>query len=87
MSDMGSMMGGMGAWMAVWLVLGLALTAAVVVGVVVLLQRSNRDALRSTQRPPDRAVESAREVLRRRYAAGEIDEDEYFRRMSGLAQD
>ncbi|MBB2910999.1 putative membrane protein [Streptosporangium becharense] len=28
-----------------------------------------------------------REILRRRYASGEIDEDEYFRRMSGLSQD
>ena len=26
------------------------------------------------------------ELLRRRYAAGEIDEDEYLRRLSGLSQ-
>ncbi|GAA2900837.1 hypothetical protein GCM10010517_66550 [Streptosporangium fragile] len=31
--------------------------------------------------------EDPREILKRRYAAGEIDEDEYLRRMSGLSQD
>ncbi|MDH2429113.1 SHOCT domain-containing protein [Sphaerisporangium sp. TRM90804] len=31
--------------------------------------------------------ENPREILKRRYAAGEIDEDEYLRRMSGLSQD
>ncbi|WP_326643252.1 SHOCT domain-containing protein [Streptosporangium sp. NBC_01755] len=33
------------------------------------------------------APENPREILRRRYAAGEIDEDEYLRRMSGLSQE
>ncbi|MFC4062492.1 SHOCT domain-containing protein [Planomonospora corallina] len=33
------------------------------------------------------AAEDPKEILRRRYAAGEIDEDEYLRRMSGLSQD
>ena len=33
------------------------------------------------------ALEDPKEILRRRYAAGEIDEDEYLRRMSGLSQD
>lgn len=33
------------------------------------------------------AEEDPREILKRRYAAGEIDEDEYLRRMSGLSQD
>ncbi|MGJ6960352.1 SHOCT domain-containing protein [Streptosporangium sp. G11] len=32
-------------------------------------------------------ADSPREILKRRYAAGEIDEDEYLRRMSGLSQD
>lgn len=68
MGDMGSM-GGMGAWMAIWLVMGLALTAAVVAAVIVWARSSQHDKLMSTQSPPDRAVESAREVLRRRYAS------------------
>ncbi|MEO3809986.1 SHOCT domain-containing protein [Sphaerisporangium sp. B11E5] len=33
------------------------------------------------------ATDDPKEILRRRYAAGEIDEDEYLRRMSGLSQD
>ncbi|WP_037971427.1 SHOCT domain-containing protein [Streptosporangium amethystogenes] len=36
---------------------------------------------------PEPAADSPREILRRRYAAGEIDEDEYLRRMSGLSQE
>jgi putative membrane protein len=32
-------------------------------------------------------LDDPREILKRRYAAGEIDEDEYLRRMSGLSQD
>ncbi|WP_248959319.1 SHOCT domain-containing protein [Sphaerisporangium perillae] len=34
-----------------------------------------------------RAADNPKEILKRRYAAGEIDEDEYLRRMSGLSQD
>ncbi|MFC6083909.1 SHOCT domain-containing protein [Sphaerisporangium aureirubrum] len=33
------------------------------------------------------AADDPKEILRKRYAAGEIDEDEYLRRMSGLSQD
>ncbi|MEV7964455.1 SHOCT domain-containing protein [Sphaerisporangium sp. NPDC088356] len=45
-----------------------------------------------TWTPPKRAAElpaadNPREILKRRYAAGEIDEDEYLRRMSGISQD
>ncbi|MQA03885.1 MAG: SHOCT domain-containing protein [Streptosporangiales bacterium] len=82
---MGSMMAGMGAWMLVWAVLLLALLAGAVAGVVALVRRPDARLL-----PPGRrersAVESPEEVLRRRYAAGEIDEDEYLNRMSGLSQ-
>ncbi|WP_246204467.1 SHOCT domain-containing protein [Streptomyces tailanensis] len=38
----------------------------------------------TTSRPAD--AEAPEDILRRRYAAGEIDEDEYLRRMSGLGQ-
>ncbi|NUT39769.1 MAG: SHOCT domain-containing protein [Thermoactinospora sp.] len=54
----------------------IAVIAVVVIGIMLAAQR--------------RAVskqESPREILKRRYAAGEIDEDEYLRRMSGLDQD
>ncbi|MFD1940087.1 MULTISPECIES: SHOCT domain-containing protein [Nonomuraea] len=44
--------------------------------------------IRRRPSPPARPQrESPREILQRRYAAGEIDEDEYLRRMSGLNQD
>lgn len=40
------------------------------------------------RRPPEiPAADNPREILKRRYAAGEIDEDEYLRRMSGISQD
>lgn len=44
--------------------------------------------IRRRPSPPEQPQrESPREILKRRYAAGEIDEDEYLRRMSGLNQD
>ncbi|GAA4227920.1 putative membrane protein [Streptosporangium album] len=55
-----------------------AVVAAVVLGVALVLRASRR---------PRPLSDDPREILRRRYAAGEIDEDEYLRRMSGLSQD
>ncbi|MBG0832737.1 SHOCT domain-containing protein [Planomonospora sp. ID67723] len=57
----------------------IAAVAAVVLGVALVVHTSRR---RSAPAPDD-----PREILKRRYAAGEIDEDEYLRRMSGLSQD
>jgi putative membrane protein len=79
MYAMGGMegMGGMMLWMLIWGLVGLALLVLTVVGIVWLVRRgtgSNQPA------PP----ESPEEILRRRYAAGELDEDEYFRRRAGL---
>ncbi|WP_326824615.1 SHOCT domain-containing protein [Streptosporangium sp. NBC_01756] len=56
----------------------IAAVAAVVLGVALVLRASRR---------PKPVSDDPREILRRRYAAGEIDEDEYLRRMSGLSQD
>ncbi|SNS03758.1 putative membrane protein [Streptosporangium subroseum] len=56
----------------------MAVIAAVVIGVA-LLGRGSRAGKPTLEEP--------REILKRRYAAGEIDEDEYLRRMSGLSQD
>ncbi|MEU4407289.1 SHOCT domain-containing protein [Streptosporangium sp. NPDC023963] len=55
-----------------------AVIAVVVLGVVMVV-RSH--AARTS------VADNPREILKRRYAAGEIDEDEYLRRMSGLSQD
>ncbi len=38
-------------------------------------------------KPKELPGDSAKAILKRRYAAGEIDEDEYLRRMSGISQD
>ncbi|MFJ2033485.1 SHOCT domain-containing protein [Streptosporangium sp. NPDC087985] len=56
----------------------MALIAAAVIGVALMV----RGSMARGPLPDD-----PREILRRRYAAGEIDEDEYLRRMSGLSQD
>ncbi|MEU4535183.1 SHOCT domain-containing protein [Streptosporangium sp. NPDC023825] len=55
-----------------------AVIAVVVLGVVMMVRAH---AARTS------VADNPREILKRRYAAGEIDEDEYLRRMSGLSQD
>lgn len=76
------MMAGMGLWALVAVVVVLAVLAAAGVGGVTLWRR-----LRSgdnNTRSPLIEGDVARDTLRRRYAAGEIDDEEYERRMSGL---
>ncbi|MFB9718593.1 SHOCT domain-containing protein [Planobispora longispora] len=58
----------------------IAVLAAVILGVALVVHTSRK---RGQLPDPD----DPREILKRRYAAGEIDEDEYLRRMSGLSQD
>jgi len=73
MGDMGTMMwGGFGLAL-----LGLALLTVFVGGVAYVLLPSRRNS-RSAIPPQDEALE----IVRRRYAAGEIDEDDYLQRMS-----
>jgi putative membrane protein len=70
-------MGGMGIWMLIWSLLSLGLLALVVVGVVWLV----RSLVQSTSRSrPD----AAEQELRRRYAAGQIDAEEFRRRVEEL---
>ncbi len=68
MNMMAAMMGG---WMLLWALVGVALLALVVVATIWL-------AKRVWPRPPS-ASEGPDAVLRRRYAAGEIDRDEFLR--------
>lgn len=70
-------MGGMMGWMMIWGLVGLALLVLLVVGTVWLVRRTN-----GLEQPPP--ADSPEDVLRRRYAAGELDEDEYLRRRAGL---
>jgi putative membrane protein len=69
---------GMGGWMmaAYGLVVLLVLVAAVVVVVVAMSRRTGGN------RSP--ATPTAKELLAQRYARGEIDDDEYFQRLSLL---
>ena len=65
--------------MILWAVVGLALLALAVAGAVWLMRTGGSIGL--NQRPV-----TPEDVLRRRYAAGEVDEDEYLRRMAGLTR-
>lgn len=73
----GASMAGMMGWMLTWGLVGVTLLVAIVLGTVWLVRRGGA----STDR-----VDSPEEILRRRFAAGEIDEDEYFRLQAGLRE-
>ena len=78
MMDMMDMMGGMMAgWMLLWALVGLALLVLAVLAALWLARRLSPGR-------PDEAV-GAEELLRRRYAAGEIDREEYLRMQRDLA--
>ena len=74
MDMMGGMMAG---WMLLWALVGLALLVLTVLAAIWLARRLS----------PGRTDEApgADEVLRRRYAAGEIDREEYLRMQRDLS--
>jgi putative membrane protein len=78
---MNGMMSGMGDWMVFWGLLGLVLLALFIVGLVWLIRSLTQNAV--SKRPH---VDTPQDILRRRYAAGEIDEEEHLRRLSGVGQ-
>ncbi|WP_405631588.1 SHOCT domain-containing protein [Streptomyces sp. NBC_00016] len=70
-----------------WILFFPLIWAAVVVGVVTLLRRTvwrGRRGPWSAAAAPRPAGDSPLAVLGRRFASGEIDEDEYWRRLSVL---
>ncbi|MFF5112989.1 SHOCT domain-containing protein [Streptosporangium sp. NPDC000509] len=67
-------------------ILVLLVVIAVIVVVILGVTRRVRAAVAGGVKH-EPVADSPREILKRRYAAGEIDEDEYLRRMSGLSQD
>lgn len=70
-------MSGMGWWMLLWGLIGLAILVIVVLGIVWLV--------RSLSAPGHRtADDQAEQELRSRYAAGEIDSEEYRQRLADL---
>ena len=78
---MGGMMGaGMAVGMVLWWLVGLAVLVLAVVGIVWLVRRTGTDA-----GSPAAQREVAEDLLRRRYAAGEIDDEEFHRRMAVLS--
>jgi len=79
MSQMGDMMSGGYAWMTLVVVLLAVLVVAVGVGMA-----GRGRATRLAVAPFEEAEDEAGSLLRRRYAAGEIDEDEFLRRQSAL---
>lgn len=75
------MMGMMGGWMLLWALVGIALLVAAVLAAIWLVKHRSAawpyaTPTASLQREE---VTSAQELLRRRYAAGEIDREEYLR--------
>ncbi len=82
---MGCMGNGSGAfmmgWMVLWGLVALALLALSVAGTVWLIRGA-----RSGDTRPAVGVPTAEELLRSRYAAGEIEEDEFLRRLSSLSR-
>jgi putative membrane protein len=73
--------------MLLWALVGLAVLVLAVLAAVWLARRlspGRRDALPSAPGRRDEAP-SAQELLRRRYAAGEIDREEYLRMQRDLS--
>jgi putative membrane protein len=69
---------GLGAWLYLWIILGLA--TAIAVGVVAARVLAIGRKPEPPQLPPadSPAVREAKDVLRIRYARGEIDREEYL---------
>jgi putative membrane protein len=83
----GGMMGMMGGWMLLWALVGLALLVIAVLAAIWLVK--HRPPARPDTAPgaPGQRGEapSAQELLRRRYAAGEVDREEYLRMQRDLS--
>lgn len=81
-------MDGMGGMMIVWALLLVALLVLAGLGIAWLIRNlSSRPGTRSIPMEPpghEQTLNSAEEALRRRYARGEIDRDEYLQRRDDL---
>lgn len=71
------MMDMMGWWMVLWGLIGLAVLTLVTLGIIWLVR---------TLTGPNTTGDPAEQELRRRYAAGEIDDEEYRLRLTDLRQ-
>jgi len=79
---MGGMMTGTPAGFTVlWALAGIAVVGLAVTAALWLIRSMTGG------KPPEIGADNRPvDILRRRYAAGDIDEDEYLRRLSGLSQ-
>jgi putative membrane protein len=83
MMNWGDGMWGGGGW--VMLLLSVAFLVAVIVGVVLVVRAaSGNGAAGGDRQAAPRERETPAELVRRRYAAGEIDRDEYERKLRDL---
>ena len=73
-------MAGMGLWALLSIVVLVAVLVLAALGSVWLF----RQLRGGTDRDNPASVETAKELLRRRYAAGEIEDEEYERRLTAL---
>lgn len=90
---MNGMMAGMGLWMLLVVVTVVAVLVAAVLASVWLARRLRADRATGGHTADGSAGETrladdsgAHEVLQRRYAAGEIDDEEYERRLAALTR-
>ena len=76
-------MGGGGGWLVVLLLI--VVVAAVIVGVVFLMRGLGGGSASGGSAPSQAGLrESPEDILKRRYAAGEIDREEYEKALSDL---
>jgi uncharacterized membrane protein len=78
---MGGMMGAAGAWMLLWSLLGLALAVLLVAGGIWaarVLSAGHRDRSPQVTAGGPPGLQEARDVLRQRYARGEVSREEYL---------
>jgi putative membrane protein len=79
------MMTGMDLWLILWVVVGVAIVVLAAAGTVWVARELGWRS-RAHRERAEVPEDAPRAILRRRYAAGDIDEDEYLRRLSGLSQ-
>jgi putative membrane protein len=77
----GGMMGAMGIWAFLAILALIAVLVVAVLASIWLVRKLREDGNSSS---PPGGGESAHDTLRRRYASGEINDDEYERRLAAL---
>jgi putative membrane protein len=82
MMDWGDGMWAGGNW--IMLLFSIAFLVAVIVGIVFVVRALSGSGAGGDHQVPPRKRETAEELVRRRYAAGEIDREEYEQKLRDL---